>query len=100
MRAEHIGHRIAGVFGMQDIDFPERPEFSRRYLLRGSDEGGIRAVFTPTVQDFFEAYEGIGAASSGQRLYLWRGIIAAPDEVETLMAMAIDLRRRLSAQNQ
>lgn len=42
---EDAFHRLAQVFGYQDIDFDDWPEFSRRWLLRGEDESAIRAFF-------------------------------------------------------
>jgi hypothetical protein len=46
MRPENIFHKIGAALGYQDIDLPEQPEFSGRYLLRGHDEDAIRACFT------------------------------------------------------
>jgi hypothetical protein len=52
---EHFFHKIGQAFGYQDIDFDAFPEFSKKYLLRGSDEGAIRGVFDARVID---AYTG------------------------------------------
>ena len=49
LRPENIFHKIGAAFGYQDIDFPEEPEFSKRYLLRGPDEMAIRASFAHSV---------------------------------------------------
>nr|MBA3768258.1 hypothetical protein [Acidobacteriota bacterium] len=38
LRPENVFHKMFGAFGYQDIDFANRPEFSKRYLLRGQDE--------------------------------------------------------------
>jgi hypothetical protein len=94
VRQEHFGHRIAGVFGMQDIDFPGRPEFSGRYLLRGPDEFGIRAIFTNDVLGYFEERSGVGAACSTGRLFLWRNRLP-PERLAGLMDEVTDLRDRL-----
>ena len=37
-RPEGLFDKIGQVFGYQDIDLPMHPEFSRRYILRGTDE--------------------------------------------------------------
>jgi hypothetical protein len=97
VRAEHFGHRIAGVFGMQDIDFPEYPAFSQRYLLRGTDEPAIRRAFNPAVVEFFEAHTRLGASCSGRDLFVWLDGLAPTAEIETRMEMALELRRRLVA---
>jgi hypothetical protein len=95
--AEHFFHRIAGVFGMQDIDFPEYPTFSKRYLLRGPDEAAVRRAFRPQVVEFFESVEGIFATSNGRDLFLWAAGLAPPTEIEGRLEMAFELRRRLVA---
>lgn len=51
---ENFLHRIAGVFGYQDIDFAGYPAFNKAFLLRGPDEGAIRQVFTEPVVQHFE----------------------------------------------
>jgi len=48
LEPEHVLHRIAGVFGYQDIDIPSDPEFSRLFFLRGKDEARIRLLFSPS----------------------------------------------------
>lgn len=96
VRPEHFGHRIAGALGMQDLDFAEYPAFSKLFLLRGPDEGGIRSLFTPPVVEFFEAHPGVGAACTGTRLYLYYSDrLAPPEELETRLEMIRELRRRL-----
>ncbi|HEV2803522.1 MAG TPA: hypothetical protein VGW57_01195 [Chthoniobacterales bacterium] len=49
--------KVGKLFGGADINFPEAPQFSRKYILRGPDEAAIRAVFTPAVLQFFERQE-------------------------------------------
>ena len=51
---ENFFHKIGQAFGYKDIDFDDFPEFSKRYLLRGSDETAIREFFTPDTLTFFE----------------------------------------------
>ncbi len=55
---ETFVHRIAEHFGYQDFDFPDHPEFSRRYVLRGADEAAVRKLFGPGLIDFFETLTG------------------------------------------
>ncbi len=55
---ETFVHRIAERFGYQDFDFEAHPEFSRRYVLRGSDEPAVRNLFGPGLIDFFETLSG------------------------------------------
>ena len=98
VRPENVFHRIGGVFGYQDIDFPERPEFSRRCLLRGPDEFAVRAAFGPEVTRFFERDDGWCADGEGEELVLWRSDTrAGAAEVPGLLASATDLLDRMRA---
>ena len=50
--------RIAEVFGYQDIDIDSSPEFSRRYIVKGTDEAAIRAALYPRATSYFGEHEG------------------------------------------
>jgi hypothetical protein len=98
LRPEHMFHRFAQVFGYQDIDLAERPEFSRRFLLRGVDEHAVRAAFSTTVAEFLESRPRCCAAGEGPLLFFWRpGRHARPEEVDELLADATGLATRLTA---
>jgi hypothetical protein len=98
VRPEHLGHRIMGALGMQDIDFPEYAGFSQRYLLRGPDEVAIRHAFSQSVIEFFEGHTGLASSCSGPDLFLWMDGLAPAAEIETRMAMAAELKRRLAGE--
>jgi hypothetical protein len=51
---ESLLHKIGSVFGYKDIDFKEFPFFSKKYLLRGSNEDEIRSFFNQDIIKFFE----------------------------------------------
>jgi hypothetical protein len=88
---ENFLHRIAGVFGYQDIDFPEAPDFSKHYLLRGADEAAIRDTFNSEVLAFLGGSTGWQVQSSGGKLCVFReGRYAKP---ETLPSYAADALR-------
>jgi len=72
LRPEHLLHRIGGHFGYQDIDFPDQPEFSSRYLLRGENETAIRTLFDARVLDHFARDGGWSVEGRGDWLVLWR----------------------------
>lgn len=55
---ENILHKIGQVFGYQDFDFEDDPEFSKSYLLRGRDEPAIRNTFTGSVRAFLAQHRG------------------------------------------
>ncbi len=52
-RNESITDKIRERFGYKDIDFEFDPEFSKRYLLRGSDERAVRELFHEDIRSFF-----------------------------------------------
>ena len=56
LRPEGFMTKIFQAFGYQDIDFGQRPEFSKQYLLRGQDEPAIRQAFNDRLLSFFESY--------------------------------------------
>ena len=61
--------RLGEVFGMQDIDFDDAPEFSKAYRLKGPNEAAIRALFTPEMRQFFAVTLGQHVAGGGRFLF-------------------------------
>lgn len=99
VRPENVFLRIGTVFGYQDIDFPDRPEFSSRCLLRGPDEAAVRAAFPAEVTGFFEGETKWCADGEGEELFLWRGGKRLdPAEVPALLASATELLARFRAE--
>ena len=49
---ENFFHKIGSLFGMQDIDFEQWPEFSRKFLVQGN-EWGIRRLMNEGLAKFF-----------------------------------------------
>lgn len=72
LRPAHMGHRIAKLFGYQDIAFAEFPKFSKKYLLRGDKEDAIRNVFTDDVLIHLESIDGIHILGDGANLVIYR----------------------------
>jgi hypothetical protein len=98
VRPENVFHRIGSAFGYQDIDFPDRPEFSQRCLLRGPDEAAVRTAFPAEVTAFFEGEAKWCADGEGEELFLWRsGKRAAPAELPGMLASATELLGRFRA---
>ena len=58
MAPENPLYKIAEVFGYQDIDIDSSPEFSRRYVVKGTDEAAIRAALYPNATSYFAEHEG------------------------------------------
>lgn len=96
LRPEHFFHRVGGIFGYQDIDLDAHPEFSRLFLLRGSDEPRLQDVFAGAVAQFFELRPGCCAAGTGREVLFWRpNVLATPQALEPLVRDGSELVQRL-----
>lgn len=69
---ENFMHKLISALGYQDIDFGNRPEFSRCYLLRGQHEQEIRRAFTENILAFYEANQGLHTEGGGAQLFVYR----------------------------
>ena len=86
---ENVFHRIGGLFGYQDIDFEESPEFSSRYLLRGADETAIRGAFGSDRLAFFGGEAGWTVESRGGHIGVYRsGKRCKPDDLHDFLMRA------------
>ena len=72
LRPEYLSDKIAGAIGFQDIDFPLHPDFSKRYLLRGTDEHAVRDVFTDARIESVALYDKICIEGGGDWLIVYR----------------------------
>jgi hypothetical protein len=72
LRPAHVGHRLAKLFGYQDISFPESPRFSKKYLLRGDNEDAIRDAFTEEVVAHLESLDGLNVFGDDSKLLVYR----------------------------
>ena len=92
LRPETAFHKLASVFGYQDIDFGNRPLFSSKYLLRGADEQAIRNTFTDALLTFYETNQGLATDGGGNQLFVFRsGHRAAPHELQGFMNNVLPL---------
>lgn len=95
---ENFFHRIGQLFGYQDINFAENPTFSKRYLLRGSNEEAIRQAFVPEVLDHFAENWGWSVESRGGQLLVCRASnLCGPDKCPEFVAEAARIRALFGA---
>lgn len=93
---ESIFHKMAQFFGMADINFEDSPKFSKSYLLRGSNEAAIRAVFTPEVRAFIEQERNWNVESRDGYLLVFRSdTVLEPDKCPEFAAEALRLAAML-----
>jgi hypothetical protein len=97
LRPEHLFHKIGQVFGYQDIDFEGQEEFSKRYLLRGSDEAAVRAAFGPQALAFLTGQPGWSVQTREGRLAVFRERKRAkPPTMPAFLAEALRVAGALS----
>ena len=91
LRPENFLLKVFAALGYQDIDFGQRPEFSRQYILRGPDEQTIRRSFTDQVLSFYETYGGTSTDGGGNQLFLFRGGYRfQPSEIQGYVGLALN----------
>lgn len=94
---ENVFHKIGQVFGYQDIDFGEDEEFSRRYLLRGKDEAGIRGALSGEARAFLTGNPGWSIQACAGAVALFRaGQRWKPEEVPARLADSLKILNGLS----
>lgn len=82
LRPENVFYKVMSALGYQDIDLENRPEFSKAYLLRGTDEAEIRRVFNPEIAQHFERYPGWCVEAGGRWVVVYRaGKRVKPDDL-------------------
>jgi hypothetical protein len=87
---ENVLHRLAEMFGYQDIDFESHPDFSKHYLLRGKDEAAIRQAFTLDVLSLMGATTGWHVEACDGRLAIYReGRFNEPGQTPSYAAEAL-----------
>jgi hypothetical protein len=89
LRPERTFHKIISALGYQDIDFGNRPDFSKQYLLRGPDEQAVRNAFSDAVLSSYETNPGTCTDGGGNQLFIFRqGYRIAPLEAQSFISWA------------
>ena len=92
LRPENFMLKIFTAFGYQDIDFGQRPEFSKQYILRGPDEQAIRRTFNDGLLSFFENYLGTSTDGGGSQLFVFRaGYRCQPQEIQSHVGLGLSV---------
>lgn len=72
LKPENFFHKIGSLLGMQDIDFEDFEQFSRRYLLQGEDEELVRDMMQEPVLNFFQVERNWSIQGVGYFLVIYR----------------------------
>src|ERR1043166_1505070 len=96
LRPENFFHKMLSAFGYQDIDFGQRPEFSKHYLLRGEDENSIRQTFNDRVLTFYESYPGTCTDAGANQIFVFRSEHRVePQQIEGSVGIGLQLMKLL-----
>lgn len=90
---------LGKLFGGQDINFDDDPTFSKAFVLQTSgDEQQLRHFMSPSLRDALTKMsdKNLVLEVSGDTLLLHHGRRLKPEEIDGLMADAINLRRNWS----
>jgi hypothetical protein len=86
LRPEGVLDKIGAAFGYQDIDLENRPDFSKAYLLRGTDEAEIRRFFQDEIVHHFERHRGWSVEAAGTWVVVYRaGKRVKPDDLRAFV---------------
>jgi hypothetical protein len=92
LRPESVWNKLGALLGFDDIDFPESPEFSRRFLLSGTNVAAVRALFRSEVRRALEVREGVSVQGARDRFVYFRaGRHTAPENVESHVREALQV---------
>ncbi len=72
VRREGLFDRIGQAMGMQDIDFAENVEFSRRFLVKAANESAVRAIFSDGLMNLLMRNDRLCFAGAGEWLCIYR----------------------------
>ncbi len=83
---EKIFDRVIALTGHKDIDFEMYPNFSKKFLITGTNEAEIRSFFTKELIHFFENKQIYHLESNGEALLIFDKIkLARTDETIALI---------------
>ena len=92
---ENFFHKIGSFFGMQDIDFLEWPEFSKKFLLQG-EEHRIRQIMNEKITKFFLVEKHWCLESLGYYMILYRrNAMVTPKYLKTFYQKGMSLYEHL-----
>ena len=95
------GYRLLAKMGLPDLDFDDSPEFSNNYTLCGDFEAQTRALFSPTIRDYFAKHTGWQLYGRKGRLLLFQpNKIHRAEQLKPFIRDAAKLFRMLSHSEQ
>jgi len=93
---EMLLEKLSHLAGFHDIDFPEHPDFSDDFYVRGNDPKKVRAFFTPELISFFSAYGFYHIMCNGSELMVRQFLRpASPAEASAMIAFGLALKEKI-----
>jgi len=80
LRPESFWDKIPELFGYNDIDFKHRPEFSKKYYLKSSDEYSVINIFNDELLEFFETHPDYYVESNNGYIAVYRYGFLEPEK--------------------
>jgi hypothetical protein len=86
---------LGKLFGGQDIDFDDDPEFSAAYVLQGHHPEAVRALFDAPIRAWFTAHRagGLHFEAQADLLAFHFGKKLKPELARALIAQALEIRQ-------
>lgn len=92
LRPEGFLHKVRAFFGYQDINFDTHPQFSKHYLLRGTNEASIRGLFHEGALSFYDDRPGLCTEGNRERLVFYRaGRREKPEQMRSFLAEGFEI---------
>lgn len=84
---------LGKVFGGQDIDYDEDPEFSKTFVLQGENEAATRRLFDLRLRQRFMklAQTNLQVEIRGNTLLIHKGRTLKPEDANTLLQQAHEI---------
>jgi len=84
--------------GYKDIDLEMYPDFSKKFLIMGNSESGVRSFFTQEIIHFFESHQIYHVESNGEAIVFFDRIkLARKDEIIEFIEFGRELAALLDA---
>jgi hypothetical protein len=86
--------KLGNLFGTQDIDFPEDPQFSKAFQLRGQPEQALREHFNADRRNQLRASGRLHLGGAHDTFIWWmEGSLPSADSFDAMLAAATTCRR-------
>lgn len=96
LEEESFLDRMSAMVEQKDIDFVQYRDFSRKFLLQGPDEAGIRRFFNAELVHFFEKGDIYHLESNGKELLIFRHLrLTSPQEILKMVSYSKKLSAKL-----